>query len=1004
MSLIGQHPVSWSKNGVIAYADPHSPDANLRITFLETINGINWRFHPPTKYILHPQLHEPQFSHSYTLNTAPSASEHSNSMTSSTIGLHPTPTRTVTTANTTTVSSIPPSAGTSVHSKGNPQFFYSITGVYWNNWLSLPGDMLAVCDELGNLTMMIAGQQPNGANTFERLTMLFQDNVYKIYNHVMSLKPSTSIPLITEKFERKHTKKEYNTTIMDFEWLSATKITMAAKFCALDTTSNTYKNKLQQIPPYGVFHPAFMKYACLGIRKNGQINFWYQFSNSKDHKKITLQLHTSVNQRTKELDWLTFAKITPIVEDQCMLISTYSKLTNKLIFYELHVNWNVNATKPTALNDPTVKIQQILETTIDPVDNEGNPLKLSNIHIMSKTPTENDPSPEILLVYDIMGSRKTLVKRYKLVRTQLPLDFVSILKSENNSGGGQYLRSNRYNFIHQVDLPLEKRVKQVTTELINGFITFYFEDGTTIVYNQGDWKVETERLLNQPLSGNYNNLVTSMLSVNFQFPKLPNLSAIEWVRVSPSLTGIIAKIANKSTPQYFPLMKHDVTDTSKDDLNATAFAFAYVIGTYRQLSAEDLTITCKTHLMQIAKLDENRAKNFVMLIVARIYTFLNVSLDPPKEIMDKFLTGRQFQRITLFQLELGTCFDGSNLDEMARLLLNLKSAHFAFNGVSRNLHFAIEQINTTNAAQQLASGKTFQTVFSKQDLIYSLIPIAKWFVKFITYMIQELLILINNPPNKENTLVIGVFGSKVSRMLILLILVEIKKIVQIITKFPENTYPVLNESSYYLRTVLSDSPVNFEKFETFLVDVNNKFSAYNEQQQKLNPQSQSTQMLRECSLLVRAEVLPEFSKIGEFLLAYSNNVLISHVDAARVYFCDTSGLRISSTELFRPEYCKLLQPLEKGLVIDPDDNPILPLNPGRFSPMVYDGISYDRFTKQEVSEEKIKRCARCGCVTRAGYVVSNDKTITSTIITTKRWPSMYTRNCTCSGMLYELRI
>ena len=189
--------------------------------------------------------------------------------------------------------------------------------------------------------------------------------------------------------------------------------------------------------------------------------------------------------------------------------------------------------------------------------------------------------------------------------------------------------------------------------------------------------------------------------------------------------------------------------------------------------------------------------------------------------------------------------------------------------------------------------------------------------------------------DRDYTLVHGIFGAKMSRTLILSILNEIKKVTQIVAKFPENSYPILNESSTFLKLVLSESPVDFEKFETFLVDVNNKFIALSEQQ----PSQE-----REFSLLVKAEIPPEFSKVGDFLLQYANNAVISHANAAAVYFADTSGLKISNTEFFNPEIFHLLQPLEKGLIIDTDQLPKNCRTSRSFSKLLYDDVTCDKLS------------------------------------------------------------
>lgn len=971
MNHLGQQFVSWSKTGLIAYGDSKSTDGNLCVTFLEVVNGTNWRFHPPQRYIIHPQLHETQ------LNSGGSSGVISGSAANGS-------------ANTPNLS-----AGSNTEKQHPHQFFYNISSVHWNNWFSLPGDMLAVCDEIGNMTMLISGQSPEGPSTIDKLTMLFQDNVYKIHNHVMPLTPISAAPL-KSRIERKQTKKEYHTTILDFHWLSSSKPVIVSQFCAFDSSSNTYRNKAQQIPPFSVFHPPFMKYACVAVRKNGQIDFWYQFSNSKDHKKITSQLMSFDNQRGKELDWLLFARITPINDDQSMLITTYSKLSKRLTFFKLHMSWNVNTANPTLLNDPSLKISHIFETTLDVVDPEGYVLDVTHLHVLSKSPLEKNSSPEILLIYNVGGTTKSLVKRFRLVKTHLSQAFINILQPNaalNADDGKQAVRSRRYNLLSVGRILLDSRVISVTSEMLDSFITFYLQDGSITSYNQSDWMLENERLKSQSQEGKFRDIVTSILSVGFKFPTLPPTCAVEWMQVSPTMCGVIFKLQKNDTPRFLSIYNEEHTSPSKDTIHATAFAFGFVASIHRQLSSEDLSIACKSHVLKIASLDENRAKEFITTLMACVYSFFNVSPDARKEIMDKMISSRPIQKTMLLQLELGSSFSQSNIYEMARVIMSLRNVLFAFSGVARNLHFAIEQLSSSTI--QHPGGNSFQTSFSKQDLVHSLIPISKWFVKFVTFLIQEVILLINNPSEQNNTLVLGVLGARMPRTLILSILNEIKKVTQLVTKFPETTYPVLNESSNFLKMVLGESPVNFEKFETFLVDVNSKFTAFNEQQPSTS---------REPSLLVKAEIPSNVSNIGDFLLAYSNNAVISHIKAASVYFADTSGLRISNREFFQPAIFKLLQPLEQGLVIDTEDLPEAHRTSESFCQTNYDAISYDYLSPEDLQDKKLKRCCRCGCVTRAGYVIQSTKTIVPTSIQTKRWPTIYARICICSGFLYELEL
>lgn len=929
---------SWSKTGLIAYGDNHSVDANLCITFLETVNGTNWRFHPPKKYVLHPQLHEQQYLKD----------------------------------------------GSSSGTSKSHHFFYNVTSVHWNNWISLPGDLLAVCDELGNMTMILAGYDKNGSSTLDKLTVLFQDNVYKFYNQTLPLEDKVSM-----KVERKQTKKEYNTTIMDFQWIGSQKPLIAVQNATRDPSTHTFKNQVQQCLPYGVFHPTSIKSACIAVRRNGQLDFWYQFSNSKDHKKITLQLSPCQNQRNNELEWFQFAKIAHMNEDQTLLISAYSNLTCKFSFYKLHVNWNVNTSNPNAVNDPSLDLQFLLNFSPDLISSQGEILELEDYQVISRT-YDNDSQPEVLMVYGIAGTSKSLVKKFHINQSKLSLSFTSIFSPLGNSNP-ESLKSPLYSIKHTGDLSFDSKVVEVDSHILDSIVTFRLHNGTVKVYNNMTWNLENDEYDAHSTLPYVKNVITSMFCAGFHYPKLPPTDAIEWCQISPSMGGIVAKLKLKSTPQYYTFVHQDEGDSTRDEMDAVVLAYGFVVSNHRQHSGEDLSIAMKNHVLKLYELDTKRAENFIVKLINTVYGLFGVSPDAPKEVLDKMIMSRPIQRLMLLQLELGSSFENNNIYNMSRVVMSLRNVLFAFNGVSRNVQVMIQHTATMNLQQ--SSGKVFHFAFSKQDLIYSLIPCAKWFVKFVTFLTQQMIVLVNNPSDRENNLVLGVFGAKMTRTLILSVLNEIKKIVQLVTKFPESSYPVLNESSSYLRKVLGDAPVNFEKFETFLVDVNNKFTSLSEQQPAL-----SSQM--EPSLIIKGEIPEEITQIKDFLLSYSNTAVLSHIKPADVYFEDTSDLRIFTAEYFSEPVFKLLQPLDQGLVIDDAKLPHGFNTAKSFSNIDTDDISNEKLVMDK--NQKLKRCCRCGSVTRAGYTVPQDSTVVPTSISTKRWTNLYSKICVCSGFLYEL--
>ncbi|CCH58860.1 hypothetical protein TBLA_0B00150 [Henningerozyma blattae CBS 6284] len=1005
MNILSSSSVSWSKIGLIAYADNVSTEGNLSITFLETINGLNWRFHEPQKYCIHPHLHETQF-HSSS-NVFVGGSHGPNSVNSG----NTIPASTGQTSTPSILGSLPVSNNASKSSSHH--FFYSISSVYWNNWFNLPGDMLAVCDELGNMTMLILGQSPQGPVTIDKLTMLFQDNVYKLHNQLL---PLQQVNEKSDKIERKETKKEYQTTILDFSWFSSSKPIISSQFCVLDSSTDLYKNKVQQIQPYGVFYPPSMKYGCLAVRKNGQVDFWYQFSNSKNHKKITTHLLNAQNKETNELDWLQFAKITPMNEDQCILITTFSRISKRLTFYKLHVNWNINPTNPTIINNPSLRVYHLLETTVDSINEEGNPIELTDLYILSRPSSEKEPPLEVLLIFENLEDSTSIIKRYRLTKSKVSKDFLKMLNidinniqdqnsntvlnhtnntstNNNNNMNNNYtnmLSSKRYTLTFFDKIKLEKRVVSISSKNLYEFITIYFEDGTIKTYSHNEWKLESDKLKNQNNLGKYRNILTSVISCGFQFPKTFHSSSLEWMIISPSMTGAIVKLKKRQTPNYFAI-ETDVSDGERDRLTATAYAFGFVSSTHRQLSSEDLSISCKTHLMKINEVNNERAHEFVTSLMTSIYSFFNMTPDAPKDILDKMISSRPVQKTILLQLELSNGLKQTNIYEMSRSIMSLRNVLFAFNGVARNLQFAIEQINSNSISH--SNGKLFQAIFTKQDLIHSLIPIAKWFIKFVTYLIQGAILMINDNNSKSNTLVLGILGAKIPRTIMISILSEINKVIQLITKYPETTFPILDESSNFLRMIILESPINLEDLERLLIDVNTSLIKFTEHK---------PYFIKNPRLLVTSAVLEGDKDVENYLLSLVKNTFLKDDTTSNIFFSDTNGLRITNDVFFQKELLQSLQPLSKGLVVDQEILPNKFQDSKSISILTYDSISYEEFTLDEIQGKKLKRCCRCGSITRAGYTIFPSRAVIATSIQTKRWPTMYSRVCICSGYLYEL--
>ncbi|SCU79415.1 LADA_0B00496g1_1 [Lachancea dasiensis] len=929
--IVNNDLVSWSKSGLIGYVDTESTDANLCITLLETVNGTNWRLRPSKRYAIHPHIAESGSAGS------------SSSLSNGNIG------------------------------SGTSKTFNNISSIYWNNSAGNNGELLAICDEAGNLSVVAAGQTAAGAGTLDNLAVLFQDNGYKIHNQLAPLLPVND----GSKISRKLSKKETHTAIIKFMWLGSSSPSFSLLNARRDMSKSIIKSQVQQFKPLGIFYPTSVKSACLGLRRGGQLDFWYQFSNSKDYKKISLQLNNTQEHRTKQFDWIQTAQFAHTDEDQALIVGAYSKISKKVSFFKLSVNWNITTQNITA--DPELRLEQILEISPKDMTTKGEVLELQSFEMLSAF--ERSPDVEVVLCYDVIGMSRSILKRYRIIKSAPSLELCSILGSPNLNS--QSLPLCEYVFTEVDTLRMDANVYSLELHGHETTILTRLTNGHTKIYDRRTWKVENSLAIE-----NSSEILTSPFCTGVVFPKTLPSSALRWSCVSPSLGGILSKVRNKENIRFDPI-EAPIKELAEADVPiALAFAYAFVCSNHLQTSSEDLTIAIKTHLLKISEISEARSEKFLKILISAIYQLFGVTPEASKELKDKLVMSRSIQRAMLLQTELSCSFTNNNIYNMARTALSLRNILFAFNGVSRNIQVLIHHSATMNFQQP--NGKLFQFAFSKQDLIYSLIPCAKWFVRLLTFLTQQMIVLVNSPNDKENTLVLGICSSKITRQLLLSILTEIKKVIHLVTKFPETSFPILNESSIYLRKVLGDSPVNFEKFETFLADVNNKFSSLGESPSLGNNAKDSY-------LMLEGDVSPEVSQLKEFLLSYSNTAVLSHIKPADVYFSDTRGLRIFSSDIFPESLCKLLQPLKNGLVLGPD---VLSEDTTSLSLCV---IESDDISKEPIisGKHKLKRCCRCGAVTRAGYPVTKDSTIVPTSVTTKRWTSLYLKICFCSGLLYE---
>nr|CAI6413043.1 CMF_HP1_G0006500.mRNA.1.CDS.1 [Saccharomyces cerevisiae] len=117
--------------------------------------------------------------------------------------------------------------------------------------------------------------------------------------------------------------------------------------------------------------------------------------------------------------------------------------------------------------------------------------------------------------------------------------------------------------------------------------------------NQNDWKLETERLISQSQLEKFKNIIASptqaqdlimWFSLDFHWGRDEGFYHLCFYAVVQKTTQILVS----------------------DFINAKQlWHLGYVKSLHKQISAEDLTIAAKTHILRISFLDRKRAKEFI---------------------------------------------------------------------------------------------------------------------------------------------------------------------------------------------------------------------------------------------------------------------------------------------------------------------------------------------------------------------------------------------------------
>lgn len=1032
MSYFYDQAVSWSKYGIIL----HSDGPNVGLTYLENLNGKNWRIAPSKWY----KISKKSDATNTLKNEADPVNAFSNTL--------------------------------------------DISHIQFNNWATLPGETAAVIDIAGNVTLVTLGYEKERVCTFDNLTISFQDIAFEVpgSNDPVDTKSngSTYYDLkyfanqISNGFDGKYIPGSQNsikhenldtskipTSILSFQWVANSKKVMTSKLQATWKTSvngdnnNLLKrsvqvNKLQfnNLPLFGCYYPHYIKHVFSAVRKNSDFVLWYNFLNSRTTRKVTCKLDEELGNLLLDDSQIAYCQ-----ESNCFLISTLQKDKGELKIYKLTIDWNlkqyqllqqkqeenhpnINANE---LPHPILKSEHLLTFNLDTEINGMDANFVKHYFLNRSYDDSCSPDAELVIQYELKdlftGVADTILKRY-VVKKLSP----TTLSNNIPLGQNANFKMNKYQLTHIADSEfIGKKILQLDFHSILELITIRFENGDIETLKRSTWQNTSKKLdLLQEGGGliNGNLDISTPLETGFKFENLLSSNQseeIEWCILSPLAAGLLYKFKNKSElkfTSYSPI--HGKYDTISE-IQVTALAHNFVHSTTHQpCGGEDVTLAISNFLDNIPDdaNSTNAKKDILFLVLKTCFKFFGFLANSNTDYIQKILVTKPMQKLILLHLELSLSVPhNENSTVMVRILLQLRTFWFAISQVSKTVTQAVTNMNNIQQQQDKSNGDNISILsltlsYTKQDSIESILTFSEWFFKLLNLINKEMIVLLNEKQDKNSQFVLAVLGSKLTRSMLLANITELKKLSKIIIQFKETNVPILQQSSNIFLDLINENSKLLATVEDYLLKLDEGLKK-NEADEVANSNNNGNGDIKldgafkETLIFSKGEIHKSFKFHHMIVLNLFKTIVLPSLDINKVLFLnDDKDLKLFSEEFLtnRELSIKKFESIKKGVFVE------------NYNEEFYRNYNFniDDITKEKIHSKKykkqLKQCNRCNSVTISSFKSPNKPENPleefdddnyyyfnrhmynglSPNLISRRWNSTYYQICICSGVLKTL--
>lgn len=1031
MSYFYDQPASWSKYGIILYSD----GPNVGLTYLENLNGKNWRMAPSKWY----KISKKSDAENALKNQADPINAFSNTL--------------------------------------------SISHIQFNNWATLPGETAAVIDVAGNVTLVTLGYEKERVCTFDNFTISFQDIAFEIpgSNDPVDTKSngSTYYDLkyfanqVSNGYDGKYIPGPHNiikhenldtskipTSILSFQWVANSKKVMTSKLQAtwknytntenIDLLKRSVQvNKLQfnNLPLFGCHYPHYIKHVFCAVRKNSDFVLWYNFLNSRTTRKVICKLDEELGENLLDDSQIAYCQ-----EINAFLISTLQKDKGELKIYKLSIDWNlkqyqllqqkqeenhpnINANE---LPHPILKSEHLLTFNLETEIN-GMDCDFVKHYFLNRSYDDScSPDAELIIQYELKdlftGAVDTTLKTY-VVKKLSPTTISNNIPLGQNAN----FKTNKYQLTHIANHEfIGKKIIQLDFHSIIELITIRFENGDIETLKRATWqntskKLDTLREGSELMNGNLD--ITTPLETGFSFKNLLSGNEndeIEWCILSPLAAGLLYKLKTKSALKFVSYSPIDDNYSTISEIQVTALAHNFVHSTTHQpCGGEDVTLAISNFLNNIPDDSKsiNTKKDILFLVLKTCFKFFGFLANSDTDYIQKILVTKPMQKLILLHLELSLAVpNNENSTVMVRILLQLRTFWFAISQVSKTVTQAVTNMSNIQQQQDKNNSDNISILsltlsYTKQDSIESILTFSEWFFKLLNLINKEMIVLLNEKLDKNSHFILAVLGSKLTRSMLLANIIELKKLSKVVVQFKETNIPILQQSSDTFLDLITENSRLLATVEEYLLKLDEGLKKNDADElannNNVNGDIKLDGAFKETLIFSKGEIHRSFKFHHMLVLNLFKTIVLPVLDVEKVLFVNEDN----DLKLFTEEFLS-----NRDLTINSFERTSKSVFVEDFGSEFYKNynLQIDDITKERIHgikyKKNLKQCNRCSSVTVSSYKSSNklnnpleefdddnyyyfNRHIYNGLspnLISRRWNSTYYQICICSGVLKTL--